>query len=104
MMERSIVIDFFENSDELAKFIDKIVDKYDDHPSKIYTDNIYRYFRNLKRVNRSEHGRSANEFNNIQEYKRINSYTPSGNGCFLKCINHFFRKDFSMEYFEFIQP
>ena len=94
---------FFKNSDELAKFIDKIVDKYDDHPSIYYTGNIYRYFRNLKRVNRSNHGTGANEFNNIEEYEGKNCYIPSGNGCFLKCIIYIFDKDFSIEYFEFIK-
>ena len=94
---------FFKNSDELAKFIDKILDKYDDHPSIYYTGNIYRFFRNFKRVNRSEHGRGANEFNNIEEYEGKNCYIPSGNGCFLKCINYIFDKDFSIEYFEFIK-
>ena len=54
---------FFKDSDELAKFIDKILDKYDDHPSIYYTGNNYRFFRNFKRVTRSEHGRGANEFN-----------------------------------------
>ena len=83
---------FFKNSDELAKFIDKILDKYDDHPSIYYTGNIYRYFRNFKRVNRSEHGRGANEFNNILEYEGDNCYIPSGKGCFLKCINFIFNK------------
>ena len=94
---------FFKNSDELAKFIDKILDKYNDHPSIYYTGNIYRYFRNFKRVNRSDLGRGANEFNNIEEYEGKNCYIPSGNGCFLKCINYFFDKDFSIEYFEFIK-
>ena len=94
---------FFKNSDELAKFIDKKLDKYDDHPSIYYTGNIYRYFRNFKRVNRSDHGRGANEFNNIEEYEGKNCYIPSGNGCFLKCINYIFDKDFSTEYFEFIK-
>ena len=94
---------FFEDSNELAKFIDKILDKYDDHPSIYYTGNIYRYFKNFKRVNRSEHGRGANELNNILEYKGKNCYIPSGNGCFLKCINYIFNKDFSKEYFEFIK-
>ena len=32
----------FEDKNELAKFIDKILDKYDDHPSIYYTGNIYR--------------------------------------------------------------
>ena len=94
---------FFKNSDELTKFIDKILDKYDDHPSIYYTGNIYRYFRNFKRVNRSDHGRGADEFNDIEEYKGKICYIPSGNGCFLKCINHIFDKDFSTEYFEFIK-
>ena len=94
---------FFKDSNELAKFIDKILDKYDDHPSIYYTGNIYRSFKNYKRVNRSDHGRGANEFNNILEYEGVNCYIPSGNGCFLKCINYIFDKDFSMEYFEFIK-
>ena len=94
---------FFKDSDELAKFMDKILDKYDDHPSIYYTGNIYRYFRNYKRITRSEHGRGANEFNNIEEYNGKNCYIPSGNGCFLKCINYIFDKDFSTEYFEFIK-
>ena len=94
---------FLKNSDEIAKFIDKILDKYDDHPSIYYTGNIYRYFRNFKRVKRSDHGRGANEFNNIEEYEGKNFYIPSGNGCFLKCINYNFDKDFGIEYFEFIK-
>ena len=94
---------FFKDSNELAKFIDKILYKYDDHPSIYYTGNIYRYFRNFKRVNRSEHGRGANEFNNIEEYNGKNCYIPDGNGCFLKCINYIFNKDFNKEYFEFIK-
>ena len=94
---------FLKDSNELAKFIDKILDKYDDHPSIYYTGNIYRYFKNFKRVNRSEHGRGANEFNNIEEYNGKNCYIPDGNGCFLKRINYIFNKDFNKEYFEFIK-
>ena len=33
---------FFIDSNELAKFIDKILDFYDDHPSIYYTGKIYR--------------------------------------------------------------
>ena len=95
---------FFKNSNDLANFIDKILDKYDDLPSIYYTGNIYRYFKNYKKVNRSDHGRGANEFNDIQEYERENCYIPNGNGCFLKCINYIFDKDFNIEYFESIKP
>ena len=94
---------FFKNGDELAKFIDKLLDKYDDHPFIYYTGYIYRYFRNFKRVNRSNYGRGADEFNNIEEYEGKNCYISSGNGCFLKSINYIFEKGFSTEYFEFIK-
>ena len=94
---------FFKDSNELSEFIDKILDQYDDRPSIHYTGNIYRYFKNFKRVTRSDHGRGANEFNNILEYEGKNCYIPSGNGCFLKGINYIFKKDFSIEYFEFIK-
>ena len=94
---------FFKDSNELAKFIDKILDKYDDRPSVYHTGSIYRYFRNFKRVNRFEQQRGANEFNNSLEFEGLNSYIPSGCACFLKCINFIFKKDFRMEYFEIIQ-
>ena len=94
---------FFKYNNGLAKFIDKIVDNHDDHPSIFYTGNIDRYFRNLKRVNRSEQGRGANEFGNILEHDGENCYKLSENACFLKCINFILQKDFSMKYFEFIR-
>ena len=34
-----------------------------------YTGNIFSYFRSYQRVNRSEYGRGANEYNNILEYQ-----------------------------------
>ena len=46
---------FFKDSNELAKFIGKILYKYDDHPSIYYTGNVYRFFRIFKGVNKSEH-------------------------------------------------
>ena len=54
-----------QDSNELAELIYKILDKYDDHPSIYHTGIIYRFFRIFKRVNRSEHGGAANEFNNL---------------------------------------
>ena len=94
---------FFKDGIELPKVMDKILYKYDDHPTIYYTGKIYRYFRNSKRVDRSEQGRGANNFNIIQEYKVINCCILSGNACVVNCNNFFFKKDFSMEYFEFIQ-
>ena len=50
---------FFRDSSELAKFIDKKLDKYDDHHSTYYTGSIYGDFRIFKRVNRFEHWRDV---------------------------------------------
>ena len=77
-----------KDSIELAKFIDGIIDKYDDHPSIFYRGNIFRYFRNFKQVNISEHGRSAKEFNKVLENEGENCYIPSGKTCFLRCNNY----------------
>ena len=94
---------FFEQSIELSEFIDKIRDKFDDHTSIDYTGIFYRLLRKFKRVNRSEHGRRGNEFNNIMESENVNCFIPSGSACFLKCNNYVFKKVFDMEYFEFVQ-
>ena len=59
--------------------------------------------RNFKRVNRSEHGRRADNFHKILEHEEENCFIPSGNAYFLNCVNCFFKKDFSMEYFNFIE-
>ena len=53
---------FSKTSNDLAKFLDKILEKDVDHPSLYYTGKIYKHFRNFKRVTRSGDGRVANEF------------------------------------------
>ena len=92
---------FLQDSNELAKFNNKILDNCDDHPF-VYTGNIYRYFGIFRQVNRSEHSKRANEFKNTGEYKSVNSYILNGNGCYLKNFSFIFKKDFSKECFEFI--
>ena len=38
---------FFKDSNELAKFIHKILDKYDDHSGIYYAGSLYIYLENL---------------------------------------------------------
>ena len=61
------------------------------------------YFRSFKRVNRSEHERSPNEFIGFLEYKGENCFIPSRYACFLKCNIYIFKRGFGVEYLEFIQ-
>ena len=97
MMEKIDANRIFKDSDDRVKFMDKFLQKYDDHPSIYFTGNFYRYFRNFKRMRRSEHGKGTIEFNKILEYDGENCYTPSGMGCFLESKNYIFNKDFSTE-------
>ena len=89
---------FFRDSGELAKFTVKVYDKCDYHASLYCTGDVYRFFRNFKRVNRSKPGRSANEFHKISEYAGENCFKPIENECFLKSNNFNFKKDFSKEF------
>ena len=94
---------FFKGGNQLAQFIDKILDKYENHFSIYYTGNIYGSFENFKRVDRSEHGRGADEFINFLEYEGECCNIPSRNGCVLEFNNYIFKKDFSIECYEFLQ-
>ena len=64
--------------------------------------NLYRYSRTFRKVDRAKYGGGADEFNNTLKYEGKNCYIPSGNGCFLTCINYIFKKIIK-EFFEFIQ-
>ena len=89
---------FFRDSNELAKFIHKMLNKYDEHPSIYFTASIYRYFRKFERVNRVDPGRGADEFENILEHGEEYAYIPSGNGCFLKCNNFIIKRNFTTNF------
>ena len=64
---------------------------------------FFRYSRNFKRVNMAEHGRGADEFNDILDYDGENSFITSGNGFSLKCILYTFKKHFPKDYVDFIK-
>ena len=44
----------------------------------------------------------VNHLFDIEEYHGKNCYIPTGQNCFLKCINYLTGKDYKNEYFEFI--
>ena len=94
---------FLRDSEELAKFINKILDKYHDQTSVYYTGGKYKYFRRFKRVNSSEHGRVGNEFNNFHEFEGENCYMSSGNACFFKWFIKILKKVFTKDCLAFVQ-
>ena len=40
------------------------------------------------KVNRSDYGKGSNHLFDIEEYNGKNCYIPTGQNCFLKCINY----------------
>ena len=96
MKEKLKLIHFVSDSSKIAKLTEEILDKYDDHSSIYYTGGYLRKIENyFKRVNRSEHVKSGNEFNNISEKGGENCFIPSEKGCFLKCTNQIFKMNFT---------
>ena len=94
---------FFKDGEELGFYIDSILDKYEDIPNVTFTGDLYIHYRNFREVKRSDYGKGASEFHDIVEYKGLCSYIPTGNGCFLKCINYIYNKDFTDEYYTFLK-
>ena len=104
MKDRSILIDFLKIVVNWQKsYITYLINKTT-FLLFITQAILIAIFEKFKQVNRSEHGKGANEFNNLSENEGVNCYKPSGIDCLLKCNNPIVKKDFSMEYFEFLQP
>ena len=94
---------FFEDGEELGFFIDAILDKYDDIPNILFTGDIYVHHRIFNEVRRSDYSKGADEFFDIVEYKGKQCYIPTGNACFLKCINYVYNIDYTAEYYTFLK-
>ena len=92
----------FKNIDAFDKYIGMIDRKYDIDDDIIYEGDLYIIEKEFNRVNRSNFGRGSNHLYDIQEYHGKNCYIPTGQNCFLKCINYLTGKDYKNEYFEFI--
>ena len=56
----------------------------------------------FNKINRSDYGKGSNHLYDILEYHGKNCYIPTGQNCFLKCINYLTGKDYKKEYFQFI--
>ena len=51
---------------------------------------------------RSNYGKGSNHLFDIQEFFGTNCYIPTGNNCFVKCINYLTGKDYTQQYLDFI--
>ena len=100
----------FRSVQDFEAYIDKINDHYDgdevqsidDHYDGDAIQSIEFDMPEFKTVKRSNYGKGTNCLADIEEYHGSNCFMPTGNNCFLKCINYLTGKDYKKEYFDFI--
>ena len=92
----------FKNIDDFDKYIEMIDRKYDIDDDIIYEGDLHIIEKEFNKVNRSNFGKGSNHLYDILKYHGKNCYIPTGQNCFLKCINYLTGKDYKNEYFQFI--
>ena len=61
------VIRFYKNSDQLTKFIEKKIDKYDETLEVLFSGFMIKYTMVFNRIKRSNYSKGCDTFNNILE-------------------------------------
>ena len=93
----------FRSVKDFESYIEKIDDHYDGDEVIFTGDSIEYDVPEFKPVKRSNYGKGTNYLADIEEFHGDKCFIPSGNNCFLKCINYLTSKDYKNEYFEFIR-
>ena len=92
----------FKNMDDFEKYINAIDVDYDSE-DVIFTGYVYKLDTpHFKVVKRNVYGKGANYMQEIVEYHGQKCYIPSSGMCFIKCFNHFNKKDYTEEFLTFI--
>ena len=97
------MIRFYKIVEKKAKSIEKMVDIYDESFEVLFSVGMIKYLTVFNKVKRSNHGTGCDVFKNIREYREELCSIPTANECFRKNFEHIYNKDFSREYWEFIQ-
>ena len=92
----------FKNMNDFETYIEKIDEKYDGEDVVFEGDAFQLPQPEFKPIKRSNYGKGTNHLFDIDEYFGTNCYIPTGNNCFVKCINYLTGKDYTSEYLEFI--
>ena len=87
---------------DFESYIEKIDEHYDGDDVIFTGQSIEFDMPEFKPVKRSNYGEGSNYLTDIEEYRGVKCFIPTGNNCFLKCINYLTGKDYKKEYFEFI--
>ena len=79
-----------------------MIDKNDESLEVLFSGYLIKYTMVFNEIKRSNYGKGSDAFHNILENKGELPYLPTGNGCFRKCIEHTYKRAFSIEHKEFI--
>ena len=78
----------FKNMTDYESYIEKIDEKYDGEDVVFEGDAFQLPQPDFKPIKRSNYGKGSNHLFDIEEYFGTNCYIPTGNNCFVKCINY----------------
>ena len=93
----------FKNMDDFERFINAIDVDYDSE-DVTFTGYVYKLDTpQFKVVRRSAYGEGTIYMQEIVEDLGQNCYIPTSGMCFIKCINHFTKKDYREEFLTFIR-
>ena len=84
--------------DDFGSYINAIDVEYD-REVVIFTGYVYKLFTlQVNVVKRSDYAIGTNFMQEIVEYHGQNVYIPTSGMCFIKCINHFSKNDYTKKF------
>ena len=92
----------FKNNNDFESYIEKIDEKYDGEDIVFEVDAFQLPQPDFKPIKRSNYGKGSDFKINIQDFFGTNCYIPTGNNCFVKCINYLTGNDYTQLYLDFI--
>ena len=91
----------FKNLYDFQRYINAVDVDYDSE-DVIFTGYVYKLdIPQFKVVQRSAYCKGTNHMQEIVEYLVNNCYIPTSGMCFINCINHFTKKDYTEEFLTF---
>ena len=92
----------FKKMDDFVSYINAVDVDYAGE-DVTFTGYVYKINTlHFKVVNRSAYGKGADYMQEIVEYHGQNTYIPTSGMCFIKCIDHFTKKDYTEEFLTLI--
>ena len=92
----------FENYNDIESYIEK-TDEKDDGEDVVFEGDAFQPPQpDFKPIKRSNYGKGSNHLFDIQQFFGTNCYIPTGNNCFVKCINYLAGNDYTQQYLDFI--